>query len=102
MSNNLGEQYSLPTSEYEKKAIERLPFQLYILGNEVRTFEKEWTEYTGFKFCVVLTSVLLCSASSLYVLEIQVKERLSKMKILFVTFKPMEAELDNELRDVFD
>ena len=40
MANNLGRQYSLHAEEYEKKALEVLRSGWYILGNEVKEFEK--------------------------------------------------------------
>lgn len=58
MPNNLGRQYSLHAEEYEKKAIEVLRSGWYILGNEVKAFEKEWAEYIGAKHCVGLASGL--------------------------------------------
>ena len=58
MQNNLKRQYSLYEKEYEKKAIEVLRSGWYILGNEVTTFEKEWADYVGAKYCVGLASGL--------------------------------------------
>lgn len=58
MPNNLGRQYSLNAAEYEKKAIEVLRSGWYILGNEVKLFEKEWADYIGAKYCVGLASGL--------------------------------------------
>lgn len=37
--------------EYEDKAIEVLRSGWYVLGREVETFEKEFAEYTGAKYC---------------------------------------------------
>ena len=58
LPNNLGRQYSLHAKEYENKAIEVLRSGWYILGNEVNSFEKEWAEYIGSKYCVGLASGL--------------------------------------------
>lgn len=58
MPNNLGRQYSLHAEEYEKKAVDVLRSGWYILGNEVKEFEKEWAEYIGSKYCVGLASGL--------------------------------------------
>lgn len=58
MPNNLGRQYSLHAAEYEKKAIEVLRSGWYILGKEVKSFEEEWAEYIGSKYCVGLASGL--------------------------------------------
>ena len=58
MPNNLGRQYNLHAAEYEKKAIEVLRSGWYILGKEVQSFEEEWAEYIGSKYCVGLASGL--------------------------------------------
>lgn len=58
MQNNLARQYSLYADEYEKKAIEVLRSGWYILGNEVKSFETEWADYIGAKYCVGLASGL--------------------------------------------
>lgn len=58
MPNNLGRQYSLHAAEYEKKAIEVLRSGWYVLGNEVKSFEREWADYIGSKYCVGLASGL--------------------------------------------
>lgn len=58
MPNNLQRQYMLHSEEYEKKAIEVLRSGWYILGNEVKGFEKEWAEYIGVDHCVGLASGL--------------------------------------------
>lgn len=49
MANNLKRQYNLHTPEYEAKVLEVLRSGWYILGNEVKSFEKEWAEYIGAK-----------------------------------------------------
>ena len=58
MPNNLGRQYSLNAKEYEDKAIEVLRSGWYILGKEVESFEEEWANYIGTKYCVGLASGL--------------------------------------------
>lgn len=58
MANNLKRQYELHASEYEAKALEVLRSGWYILGNEVNSFEKEWADYIGTKYCVGLASGL--------------------------------------------
>ena len=58
MPNNLGRQYSLHADEYKKKACEVLDSGWYILGKEVTSFEKEWADYIGSKYCVGLASGL--------------------------------------------
>lgn len=52
MPNNLKRQFSLHAKEYEEKAIEVLNSGWYVLGNEVKEFEKEWANYIGTKYCV--------------------------------------------------
>lgn len=58
LPNNLKRQYDLYSNEYEKKALEVLRSGWYILGEEVKSFEKEWAEYIGVKYCVGLASGL--------------------------------------------
>lgn len=58
ISNNLKRQYQLYAKEYEKKAVEVLRSGQYILGNEVKEFEKEFAEYIGAHYCVGLASGL--------------------------------------------
>lgn len=58
MPNNLGRQYNLHSKEYEEKAIEILRSGWYILGKEVSSFENEWADYIGAKYCVGLASGL--------------------------------------------
>ena len=70
MANNLKRQYDLHASEYEAKALEVLRSGWYILGTEVKSFEKEWGEYIGSKYCVGLASGLDALWISFRVLEI--------------------------------
>ena len=58
MPNNLKRQYELHADEYRAKAIEVLDSGWYILGNEVKLFEKEWAEYIGAKWCVGIANGL--------------------------------------------
>ena len=58
MPNNLERQYSLHADEYRKKALEVLDSGWYILGKEVSSFEEEWANYIGTKYCVGLASGL--------------------------------------------
>lgn len=58
MPNNLKRQFSLHAEEYEKKALEVLRSGWYILGEEVKEFEREWADYIGAKYCVGLASGL--------------------------------------------
>lgn len=58
MPNNLLRQFSLNAKEYEEKAVEVLRSGWYVLGKEVESFEKEWAEYIGSKYCVGLASGL--------------------------------------------
>jgi len=50
--------YELHKDEIEQKAIEVLRSGVYILGNEVKSFEEEFANYTGAKYCVGLASGL--------------------------------------------
>lgn len=58
LANNLKRQYDLHADEHEKKAIEVLRSGWYILGKEVSSFEEEWANYIGTKYCVGLASGL--------------------------------------------
>lgn len=71
MPNDLGRQFSLHAKEYEEKAIEVLRSGWYILGKEVQTFEKEWAEYIGAKYCVGLASGLDALWMSFRLLDIK-------------------------------
>jgi len=70
MPNNLGRQFSLHAKEYEDKAVEVLRSGWYILGNEVKEFEKEWAEYIGAKYCVGIASGLDALWMSFRILDI--------------------------------
>ncbi len=58
LANDLRRQYEMFADEYKKKAAEVLDSGWYILGNEVRGFEREFAEYIGSKFCVGCASGL--------------------------------------------
>lgn len=58
LPNDLGRQFSLHAEEYEQKAVEVLRSGWYVLGKEVATFEREWAEFVGAKYCVGLASGL--------------------------------------------
>lgn len=59
LPNNLKRQFDLHALEYEAKAIEILRSGWYILGKEVETFEEEFANYMGTKYCVGLASGLV-------------------------------------------
>lgn len=71
MANNLKRQYDLHAQEYEKKALEVLRSGWYILGNEVKEFEKEWASYIGSKYCVGIASGLDALWMSFRILDIK-------------------------------
>lgn len=58
MPNRMDRGFQMYQKEFEDKALEVLRSGWYILGNEVRTFEKEFAEYTGAKYCVGLANGL--------------------------------------------
>ena len=58
MPNNLGRGFEQYQEEFEQKALDVLRSGWYILGNEVKEFEKEFAAYTGSKHCVGLASGL--------------------------------------------
>ena len=58
MPNRLDRGFFQHQEEFEQKAIEVLRSGWYVLGNEVKSFEKEFAEYTGAKHCVGLASGL--------------------------------------------
>ena len=57
-SNVLDRQYLKYKDEYEKKLIEVMRKGWYVLGPEVESFEKEFADYCGSKYCVGLASGL--------------------------------------------
>ncbi len=58
MTNRLDRGFVEYKEEFEQKALEVLRSGWYILGNEVKEFEKEFAAYTGAKYCVGLASGL--------------------------------------------
>ena len=58
MPNRLDRGFLQHKSEFENKAIEVLNSGWYILGNEVKSFETEFSDYVGTKHCVGLASGL--------------------------------------------
>ena len=58
MQNDLKRQHDLYGEEYNQKAIEVLNSGWYILGNEVKEFEKEFATYIGSAYCVGIASGL--------------------------------------------
>lgn len=54
----LKRQYLLHAEEYEAAALRALRSGWYILGEEGKAFEREFSEYTGAKYCVGLNSGL--------------------------------------------
>ena len=58
MPNRLDRGFEQYKEEFENKALEVLRSGWYILGNEVKEFEKEFAIYTGAKHCVGLASGL--------------------------------------------
>ena len=58
LQNDLKRQHDLYGEEYNQKALEVLNFGWYILGNEVRGFEKEFAEYIGSEHCTGVASGL--------------------------------------------
>lgn len=58
MPNRLDRGFYQHQQEFEDKAIEVLRSGWYVLGNEVKNFEKEFAAYTGAKHCVGLASGL--------------------------------------------
>lgn len=58
MPNRLDKGFLMYQQEYETKALEVLRSGWYVLGNEVNSFEKEFAEYIGVKYCVGVASGL--------------------------------------------
>lgn len=54
MPNRLDKGFEMYQEEFEQKALEVLRSGWYVLGNEVKQFEKEFALYTGAKYCVGL------------------------------------------------
>ena len=58
MPNRLDRGFYLWQKEFEEKALEVLRSGWYVLGNEVKGFEREFAEFVGSKHCVGLASGL--------------------------------------------
>ena len=58
MTNRLDRGFYMFQEEFEAKALEVLRSGWYVLGNEVKEFEKEFADYIGAKHCVGLASGL--------------------------------------------
>lgn len=58
MPNRLDRAFYKYQDEFEKKAVEVLRSGWYVLGNEVKSFEKEFATFVGAKHCVGLASGL--------------------------------------------
>jgi dTDP-4-amino-4,6-dideoxygalactose transaminase len=58
LPNVLDRQFFMHQDEFERKAIQILRSGWYVLGNEVKEFEKEFASYVGGKYCVGLASGL--------------------------------------------
>lgn len=56
--NSLKEGFDLYQQEYEKKALEVLRSGRFIMGDELREFEKEFAAYNGIKYCIGVASGL--------------------------------------------
>jgi dTDP-4-amino-4,6-dideoxygalactose transaminase len=56
--NVLKPQYDLFKEEYDRAALEVLDSGWYVLGEKTSSFEKEFAEYVGVKYCVGLNSGL--------------------------------------------
>lgn len=58
MPNRLDRGFYQHQKEFEEKAVEVLRSGWYVLGNEVKEFEREFADYVGAKHCVGLASGL--------------------------------------------
>lgn len=58
MANRMDRGFFRYQKEFEDKALEVLRSGWYILGNEVKSFEKEFAAYTGGRYCIGLASGL--------------------------------------------
>ena len=58
MQNRLDRGFCLFQKEYEDKALEVLRSGWYVLGNELKSFEEEFSAFTGAKYCLGLASGL--------------------------------------------
>lgn len=58
MPNRMDRGFYKYQEEFEKKALDVLRSGWYVLGKEVSSFEKEFADYTGAKYCIGLASGL--------------------------------------------
>lgn len=58
MSNRLDKGFYMYQEEFEQKALEVLRSGWYVLGNEVKSFEREFADYLQAEYCVGLASGL--------------------------------------------
>ena len=58
MPNRMDRGFFKYQEEFEQKALEVLRSGWYVLGKEVSSFEQEFADYTGAKYCVGLASGL--------------------------------------------
>ena len=58
LPNNLKRQHDIHAEEYNAKVLDVLNSGWYVLGKEVSSFEDEYAQYTGSKYCVGLASGL--------------------------------------------
>lgn len=58
LTNDISRQFYMHQEEYEEKALQVLRSGWYVLGNEVKEFEKEFASFVGSKHCVGLASGL--------------------------------------------
>jgi dTDP-4-amino-4,6-dideoxygalactose transaminase len=70
MPNVLDRQFFMHQQEYENKALEVLRSGWYVLGNEVKEFEKEFASYVGANYCIGLASGLDALWLAFKILEI--------------------------------
>lgn len=58
MANNLKRQFDLYAPDFEQKALDVLRKGWYVLGEELSSFEQEFAEWIGAKYCIGLGSGL--------------------------------------------
>lgn len=58
MPNRLDRGFQLYQNEYERKILDVMRSGWYILGNELQSFEKEFSSYLGSSYCIGLASGL--------------------------------------------
>ena len=58
MANNLKRQYELYASEFDQKVLDVMHSGWYVLGEEVSSFEREFADWIGSRYCVGLGSGL--------------------------------------------